>query len=49
MYHRFYEACPVLKASSPALRDSRLTLAGLTGDILKDGLAILGIPTLEEM
>ena len=49
MYHRFYEACPVLKASSPALRNSRLTLAGLTGDILKDGLAILGIPTLEEM
>jgi arginyl-tRNA synthetase len=49
MYHRFYEACPVLKASTPALRNSRLTLAGLTGDILKDGLAILGIPTLEEM
>jgi arginyl-tRNA synthetase len=49
MYHRFYEACPILKASSPALRNSRLTLAGLTGDILKDGLAILGIPTLEEM
>jgi len=49
MYHRFYEACPVLKASSPTLRDSRLTLAGLTGDILKDGLGLLGIPTLEEM
>jgi arginyl-tRNA synthetase len=49
MYHRFYEACPVLKASTPSLRDSRLTLAGLTGDILKDGLGLLGIPTLEEM
>lgn len=49
MYHRFFEACPVLQASSPALRDSRLTLVGLTGDILRDGLGLLGIPTLEEM
>ncbi|MCX6935916.1 MAG: arginine--tRNA ligase, partial [Verrucomicrobia bacterium] len=49
MYHRFYEACPVLQADTPALRDSRLTLVGLTGDILRDGLGLLGIPTLEEM
>ena len=46
-YHRFFEACPVLQL--PALRDSRLTLVGLTGDILKEGLSLLGIPTLEEM
>jgi len=46
-YHRFFEACPVLQL--PALRDSRLTLVGLTGDILKEGLNLLGIPTLEEM
>jgi len=49
MYHRFFEACPVLQAATPALRDSRLTLVGLTGDILRDGLSLLGIPTLEEM
>ena len=49
MYHRFFEACPVLQADSPELRDSRLTLVGLTGDILKDGLNLLGIQTLEEM
>ena len=49
MYHRFFEACPVLQASSPALRDSRLSLVGLTGDILRDGLNLLGIQTLEEM
>jgi arginyl-tRNA synthetase len=31
------------------LRDSRLTLVRLTGDVLKEGLFLLGIPTLEEM
>ena len=46
-YHRFFEVCPVLQL--PALRDSRLTLVGLTGDVLKEGLSLLGIPTLEEM
>ena len=46
-YHRFFEACPVLQL--PALRDSRLTLVGLTGDVLREGLGLLGIPTLEEM
>jgi len=49
MYHRFFEACPVLQAGSPKLQASRLALVGLTGDILKDGLGLLGIPTLEEM
>jgi arginyl-tRNA synthetase len=49
MYHRFFEACPVLQAPSPELKDSRLTLVGLTGDILRDGLNLLGIQTLEEM
>ena len=46
-YHRFFEACPVLQL--PALRDSRLTLVGLTGDVLREGLGLLGIQTLEEM
>ena len=49
MFHRFFEACPVLQAKSPALHQSRLTLTSLTGDILRDGLRLLGIPTLEEM
>jgi len=49
MFHRFFEACPVLQAGSPALQKSRLTLVGLTGDILREGLGLLGIPTLEEM
>ncbi len=49
MFHRFFEACPVLQAKYPALHQSRLTLTSLTGDILRDGLQLLGIPTLEEM
>ncbi len=49
MFHRFFEACPVLQAKSPAHHQSRLTLTSLTGDILRDGLQLLGIPTLEEM
>ncbi|NBV97272.1 MAG: arginine--tRNA ligase, partial [Verrucomicrobia bacterium] len=49
MFHRFFEACPVLQAGSDPLQKSRLTLVGLTGDILREGLGLLGISTLEEM
>ena len=44
----FYEACPVLKAP-PGVRESRLALADLTGRVLKQGLDVLGIETLEQM
>ena len=49
LFHRFFENCPVLQAKSPSLQNSRLALTGLTGDILRDGLGLLGISTLEEM
>ena len=39
----FYERCPVL-AAAPAVRDSRLALAGLTLAVLRTGLDLLGIP-----
>ncbi|HLV68630.1 MAG TPA: arginine--tRNA ligase, partial [Polyangiaceae bacterium] len=39
----FYEACPVLRAENPALRDSRLVLAFATGRVLATGLGLLGI------
>jgi arginyl-tRNA synthetase len=46
----FYESCPVLKAPTPELRASRLTLCTLTAAILRVGLKeLLGIPVLEEM
>jgi len=44
----FYEKCPVLKAP-PAERASRLAICDLTAQVLKQGLAVLGIQTLEQM
>jgi arginyl-tRNA synthetase len=44
----FYENCPVLQSESP-LRESRLALVQLTGDVLKRGLNLLGIETIEQM
>ena len=49
LFHRFFENCPVLQAKTQVLQESRLTLTGLTGDVLRDGLNLLGISTLEEM
>jgi arginyl-tRNA synthetase len=44
----FFENCPVLK-SEPEIRASRLILCDLTASVLKQGLAVLGIETLEKM
>jgi arginyl-tRNA synthetase len=48
LFARFWESCPVLKAE-PAQRDSRLVLCDLAGRVLKQGLNVLGIETLEQM
>ena len=48
LFNRFYEACPILK-SEGATRNSRLQLAKLTGDTLKQGLELLGIDVLDVM
>lgn len=48
LFSRFYEACPILKAEGTS-RETRLQLAKLTGDTLKQGLDLLGIDTLEVM
>ena len=48
LFSRFYEACPILKAEG-ATRNSRLQLAKLTGDKLKQGLDLLGIDVLDVM
>jgi arginyl-tRNA synthetase len=47
-FTRFYETCPVLKADEPT-RGSRLALCDLTSRVLKQGLEILGIETVEQM
>jgi arginyl-tRNA synthetase len=48
-YSGFYDGCPVLKAETPALRQSRLLLCGLTGRVIQKGLELLGIGTVERM
>jgi arginyl-tRNA synthetase len=47
-FHRFYEACPILK-SEGEMRSSRLALAGVTAKVLKTGLSLLGIGVPERM
>jgi arginyl-tRNA synthetase len=45
----FYEACHVLKAETPELRDSRLLLVDLVGRVIQKALELLGIRTVERM
>jgi arginyl-tRNA synthetase len=45
----FYEACPVLKAPSMDLKQSRLLLVDLTGRVIHTALGLLGIRTVERM
>ncbi|MDF1657244.1 MAG: arginine--tRNA ligase [Verrucomicrobiales bacterium] len=47
-YHRFWEACPVLKEEG-AVRETSLALCELTGRVLRCGLGLLGIKTTEKM
>ncbi len=49
VFATFYEQCPVLRESDPALRGSRLLLCDLTSRVLKQGLALLGIGVAEKM
>ena len=49
VYTSFFESCPVLKASSEDLRDSRLVLCALTAATLGLGLSVLGIQAPERM
>ena len=48
LFSGFWVNCPVLKAE-PAERASRLALCELTGRVMKQGLELLGIETLEQM
>jgi arginyl-tRNA synthetase len=45
----FYEQCPVLHAAEDQVRQSRLALCGLTGRVLRQGLALLGIAAPDRM
>ncbi len=48
-FSTFFEECPVLKAESPARRDSRLAICHLTAQTLKFGLDLLGIDVVDRM
>jgi len=49
VFTTFYESCPILKAPSVELRQSRLLLAKLTADVLALGLDLLGIEAPDRM
>ncbi|MEL7290947.1 MAG: arginine--tRNA ligase [Pseudomonadota bacterium] len=48
-FSSFYEACPILSSEDESVKLSRLKLAALTAKTIKQGLALLGIETLERM
>ena len=48
-YSTFFEHCPVLKADTDRLRQSRLLLCDLTARTIEKGLALLGISVVEKM
>ena len=48
-YSAFFENCPVLKAETEALRNSRLLLCDLTARTIRLGLDLLGIRVVEKM
>jgi arginyl-tRNA synthetase len=48
-FSSFYDKCPVVRAGDDATVQSRVRLCALVGKVLEDGLATLGIPTVERM
>lgn len=48
-FSSFYTECPVLRAENDATKQSRLALCALTGRVLKFGLGLLGIETVDRM
>jgi arginyl-tRNA synthetase len=48
-FNGFYENCPIQGAENEIQKKSRLVLAKATGQVLKNGLALLGIDVLERM
>jgi arginyl-tRNA synthetase len=48
-YSTFFENCPVLRAESDSLRQSRLLLCDLTARTIRRGLELLGINVVDRM
>jgi arginyl-tRNA synthetase len=48
-FSEFWEACPVLRAPSAAVRENRLLFCELTRDTLRTGMGLLGLPAPEQL
>ena len=48
-FNRFYTECSVLGNSDSSVNEFRVQLCNLTGQIIKNGLRLLGINTPERM
>ncbi len=48
-YSTFFEKCPVLRAETAELRQSRLLLCDLTARTIRQGLELLGIDVVDKM
>jgi arginyl-tRNA synthetase len=48
-YSTFFEACPVLRADTETIRQSRLLLSDLTARTIQKGMELLGIQVVEKM
>ncbi|MCR5353247.1 MAG: arginine--tRNA ligase [Clostridiales bacterium] len=44
-FNRFYHDCPVLKAEDESVRNTRLAIVKATGNVLKNGLELIGLKT----
>lgn len=49
LFHSFYEKCPVMSAGSEPLKRSRLALCHQVARVLRLGLSLLGIETVDQM
>ena len=48
-FNSFYESCPIAMEKDEAIRSRRLAVATATAQVIKNGLALLGINAVEEM
>ena len=48
-FSSFFEQCPVLKADDESVKQSRLRLCDLTGQVIAHGLSLLGIRVVDQM
>lgn len=48
-FSRMYQQCPVVSAGTPQLTRARARLIEATGEVLRHGLGLLGIETIERM